>query len=707
MELQVPILRALIFAFGLVAFVPPAQADQFLLDDADPPILNSNSVKRIVRLLGNNLPDGWSLGSVSATREFATANLKSGHTTIAVNLIRSGSGFQALIEPPNQDLQLIAQHVENTLNTAGKEESFWNMPVRFWDDPSDATAKPLLPMSATKFAQIALILATILALMAAPKLTAGISPLEVILLTAITIFGFAIRLYVEPRIPGWINGHGHHYLGSILAGPLNGADLHGNGPWAFFTPLLAIFPKTKTTVLATQLVISSFTIPAIWALARAFIPRCSVALWSAVLAALLPAFIYFGSGEERLVIGLLPFILAPVFASRPNSYLTMAAAGALAAAAAQFQPFLLLTPIAIGVVVLVKKPGWKVLPKLALSAAIFVLLTIEPAYQAISNVASGSGPSRTWIPEFGLLVKGLFLPVLGDGPGPSNTYLDTKYTPFVFFIFMVIGFIALNFKRLVDKVSECSNTFEHRLGLIPWGLLFLGTLFTALGFIPDRMHMLKLQLPAQPWFLVLSGAGMAFSQLVLKWLVSKAYKLKPSLLNVLSTTTLLVILGTCVVINPGPTFAVYGPQQETQIIEEGLKDAPDGCLVLWPAMERRPASSPPLWLGRGPDGPKLRWASIKDFRSPKPPFPNCTLYIRPLACWDHQKLSPGDPGTGIRAECAHAESRLAPMEPFFTKSIIATPDMMQKYPPTPVEIGIWTVSMVRKGGLEPPQPCDH
>ena len=277
-----PILRALIFAFGLVAFVPPAQADQFLLDDADPPILNSNSVGRIVRLLGNNLPDCWSLGSVSATREFATANLKSDHTTIAVNLIRSGSGFRAHIEPPNQDLQLIAQHVENTLNTDGKEESFWNMPVRFWDDPSDATAKPLLPMSATKFAQIALI-HTILALMAAPKLTAGISPLEVILLTAITIFGFAIRLYVEPRIPGWINGHGHHYLGSILAGPLNGADLHGNGPWAFFTPLLAIFPKTKTTVLATQLVISSLTIPAIWALARAFIQdvplRCGLPSW--------------------------------------------------------------------------------------------------------------------------------------------------------------------------------------------------------------------------------------------------------------------------------------------------------------------------------------------------------------------------------------------------------------------------------------------
>lgn len=554
-----------------------------------------------------------------------------------------------------------------------------------WWSLADPWADPLLPVDATVMAGLTLGIALVLAVSAAPRLirASGFDRMDWLWVGGATLLALALRLGGESRVPGWINGHGYRFLASLLHSPPMGADFHGNGPWAFYGALLAFLPRRVSTILAIQAVASALMVPACWALARAFLANRAAARWTALLAATLPGFVYFGASEERLVIGLLPLVLAPALAAgaaATGSPLALLAAAAMAAAAAQFQPFLLLAPMAVGLVLIVRADGRKLLwsPWSVAAMALFAGLAAEPAGQALRNLMSGTGPAGIWVPGAQPWMNALLLPATHDNVGPTgNVFLNLRVTPIVFPLAMVLGFVALHRRRATVPAA--------------WALLALGLLFVSVALLPGRMNTVRLQLPAQPWFLVLAGAGLAAATRFLAHRMPQIGFLAPGAVrDGVAACGGLVLLVASIACAPGPMFQVFGPQRERRVIEAGLADAPSGCVVLWSSMTRKSGTNLPLWIGREEDR-YLQWGAVRDFDAPSPPFPPCTLYVRPLACHDRAVRVEGDPGNGIRAECAHLEEHLAPLTPVHMERVLAEPDCLREFPTEPVEIGVWAV----------------
>lgn len=554
-----------------------------------------------------------------------------------------------------------------------------------WWSLADPAVDPLLPVNATTMAGLTLLVALLLAVAAAPKLirASGFDRMDALWVGVATLLALTLRLVGESRVPGWINGHGYRFLASLLYSPPMGADFHGNGPWAFYGALLTFLPRRISTILAIQSVVSTLMVPACWALARAFLANRAAARWTALLAATLPGFVYFGASEERLVIGLLPLVLAPALAAgavATRDPVALLASAAMAAAAAQFQPFLLLSPLAVGLVLIVRADGRKLLwsPWSLAAIALFAGLAAEPAGQALRNLMSGTGPAGVWVPGAQSWWGALLLPATHDNVGPTgNVFLNLRVTPIVFPIAMVLGFVALHRRRATLPAA--------------WALLALGMLFVSVALLPGRMNTVRLQLPAQPWFLVLAGTGLAAATRCLAHGMPRVGLLARSAVREgVSACCGLVLLVASIACAPGPMFQVFGPQRERKVIEAGLADAPSGCVVLWSSMTRKSGTNLPLWIGRDQDR-YLRWGAVRDFDAPSPPFPPCTLYVRPLACHDRAIPAEGDSGSGIRAECAHLEERLAPLKPVHVERILAEPDCLQEFPTEPVEIGVWAV----------------
>src|SRR5262249_13741052 len=202
--------------------------------------------------------------------------------------------------------------------------------------------------------------------------------------------GLGLRLLGGVRVPGHINGHGYEYLSTLLSGPVDGLEFHGNGSYALHQLGFVVLPWNETSVLAVQLVSSVLTIPAIYAVSRLWIGFGDGALAASAIASVLPSFVFYAMTEERLVGGTFFFLVALVAlgaAVREGGVVSWAAAGALGAFAASFQPFLLMFPGAAAALLLSRPDGRRALRTSVCwyGLLVFAALTIDTLFLGLSN----------------------------------------------------------------------------------------------------------------------------------------------------------------------------------------------------------------------------------------------------------------------------------------------------------------------------------
>lgn len=672
-------------------------------------ILTASSAATIHKIIASGDLGGWTFVGLQTSNDQVTASFERGRHKASV-----------LISPPTQEASLFTldieskdiSHTESTalvnqifdLLTSNQPKSgFWTKPqtvkedlwtmaqkdgsLKTWEgipkasQMTDRFEPAVLPISATSYSSLVMLLALILSVAASLKLwrrnkqLLSISKTDLIWILIATVTAFILRTVGESIVPGWINGHGHRYINSILFAPPSGADLHGNGPWAFYIPLLQIFPRTLTTVLTIQAVVSTLTVPAIFFMTKAFVPSSSTARWTMILAALLPGFVYFGHSEERMVIGIFFLILAPLFAalaSKYKSHLAIFASAALAATSAHFQPFMLFSPLTIFAVLISRSDGRSYLktPWPWVGLWFYLLLVLEPTLQAVNNIVYGIGPANNWFSQIFALKPDMLFHMTPNLDTVSNAYFATELTPYVFRFLLMLGFVSLHFKKRTIPAA--------------WALLLSALIYVLLSGGAGRMDAIRLQLPAQPWFLALSGAGLtAISSLARKYI--------PKVPKPLRNGIILALLIGIIALDPGPMFKTFGPQKETKVLVQGIEQVPEGCVLIWPAMSKKSGVGVPTWATM--ERHKLvHWYALKDFEELRRPFPPCLYYLRPLACHDRNNPVESDNGDGMRSECVFIERQLGRMSPVHVKTIVAEPDCMQNYRPGPVEVGIWKVN---------------
>lgn len=672
-------------------------------------VLTASSTATINEIIANSDFGEWTFVGLQATNNQAAMSFKGGDHKVTILIAPPStnvSPFTLTLGPkdvPNPESTILLDRISDLLTANQPKDGFWTKQQtltgdvwtmaqkgklpKTWEDnklPEPIThyyAPTVLPIDATlnaglvMFMALFLTIATSLIIWLDNRKSLSITKTDLIWLVVVTIAAFILRSIGDAVVPGWVNGHGHRYISDILHGSPRGADLHGNGPWAFYIPLLMIFPRTLNTILIIQAVVSALTIPAIFFMTKAFVSSSTTARWTAVLAALLPGFVYLGHSEERMVIAILFLILAPTFgalASRFKNHLSIFASAALAATSAHFSPFMLLSPVVIFAVLICRSDGRSYLktPWPWLGLVFYMLLVFEPASQAFNNLFHGVGPAGNW----SKLVKGLkhigFIQITPEPGKPTNAYFSAELTPYVFQLLSLLGFVSLHLKKSTKPAA--------------WTLLALGVMFLVVAGAATRMNAIRLQFPAQPWFLVLSGAGLtAISSLARKYCSNVP---KP-----LRTGIILTLLIGLVVLDPGPMFKTFGPHQETKALLKGIAQVPEGCVIVWPSMSRKSGSDVPTWATL--EQKKLVfWYALRDFEEARRPFPPCLYYLRPLACHDRQNPFESDTGDGMRAECVFIEQQLGRMSPVHVETIVAEPDCFQEYRPGPVEIGVWKVN---------------
>ncbi len=482
------------------------------------------------------------------------------------------------------------------------------------------------------------------------------------------VLGLVLRLHGGVRVPGWINNHGYEYLNTVLNSDLDGVEFHGNGNYALHRLALIVLPSNETAVLAVQLVCSVLTIPTIYAVSRLWLGTRDGALASAAIAAVLPSFVFYAMTEERLVGGtffLLVALVAVGIAVRERGFKTWIAAGALGAFAASFQPFLLIFPFAVALLLLSNADGRRALSSSAswCAFAVFLFLSVDTIFLALSNISLNRGPSTMAVSALRAPWKA-FVPTANlQGDAAGNTFAHADFTPPPFLWLAVASVLA---------------GIARRAHLPLLAVAVIVAVLTIIGAVPSRMNSARLQLPAHAFYTLLAGDGLGLCSAGLRTLVPAA--------PVLAGGALVVIAS--VAVWSGPIGMDFAPQLERRVALDGRGVVSRGCEILIPAIPG----------ARGPDylTPTVPWRVVSDQSLPSDAA--CFVYFRPARCFDVQDGPAAAERTdGLRADCAAIERRLA-LTPLFVRLVAARADYSQRYLKDQIELGYFRVQMPRADG---------
>ncbi|MBN2498786.1 MAG: hypothetical protein JXR96_29615 [Deltaproteobacteria bacterium] len=491
----------------------------------------------------------------------------------------------------------------------------------------------------------------------------GTSAFDLGFLAACSLITCGLALWGASRVPGWINGHGYELLRDVLLDPPTSPDPHGMGFIAFHGLIQLALPGREMTVVCIQIASTLLSIPLLYFVALQIWGDPVSARWSAASYAAMPSVCFFASSEVHQVPGNL-FMLASLAAlglacrawrddRRPHG-LALIAAALLGAISAQFYPFYLLMPVILLVLLLAASPGLLNRGWTWISAGLLVMLCAPSALWMLYLVCTGQG---VFGPDF-LGVLGEFYHVLTPGyrlevQWHGNIFLNLFFT-----------------SPLLPLAAAVGISSQGRKALL---VLLCAFLLTIPGLMDGRTNTARLQLPAQPFYALLAGAGLGC---VMAWL-KRHIRWRKFAQDLALSSVLLVLL----VAWPGMSGMRFTPQMERDAFAEGLTQLESGCLVIWPPHPNGPINPLPYYLALE-QGKQLSWASIvsqvpEDLMSRA----RCIYYYRPATCSQKER------GAEI---CAGIEFRLE-LEPVFVRRLPAEPDYLQDYLSDRVEVGFFRV----------------
>lgn len=493
-------------------------------------------------------------------------------------------------------------------------------------------------------------------------------------LLGVLLLALALRLYGGQRVPGYNNNHGFGLLSGLLEPqPNHEWPYHGLGMDVLHRLAFLLFPQTESTVLVVQLTCSCLTVAASWGVARLWWGR-PVALWSALLLAVLSGPVYYGYTEVPHVPGtflLSLSLLVMGLALRGADAALLAAAVAFATCAAQFHPVLLATPVVLGLFVLAHPNGRIALrrPATWLFLAALSAALLPNLLWAVQQVQHSVGRSAAMLPTPLRLLQALAVRDGFDAAG--NRFLNPWFTPPTFSLLAVLG-MAVGLARPATRPVAAVTA----LTALVW---------TAVQLSTAQMDALRHQLVAQGFWALLAGAGLVSG---CGWLQRRLAHRQPLMLaalglrdQTLARTAGVALVVASVSLWPGPLGMLFTPQYERQVYAAGIAQVPDDCTIAHIRSPRAYVTFDDLpdylSLQSGRQHKKGYFSSAAELRAATD---RCLVYYRPAACWHLPALLAGErpPGyAGMLPECQALEEGVA-MQPLYVVAVPDLPDAWRK-----------------------------
>ena len=502
-----------------------------------------------------------------------------------------------------------------------------------------------------------------------------------IAMAACVCVGLVPRLIDGIRVPGFVSGHGlgsgFNTLRDVLIGAPDALSVHGNAYRALYGLLTMVLPGDEATVIGVQVLLSLLCIPLTYALARFLLRDGKAALWATLVVALMPIGAYFAATEVKFVPGAFFGLLSLAILElglRENRLLPLLSAVLLLVFATQFHPLLMVLPVvALGLVattgnVLSYMKNWRVWVAFCLflilwGVCVGILYSVMD-WTGSSIIGPGFVDSLAWPHE-------AFLPGIEWTPnGKVNAFLHLALTPLVFPLLALIGVLSLMLRRR----------------WLVFGVLAAAFLLSWPGMAPGRLNLGRLQLAAQPFWAILAGAGAAF-------LIARCRLSVPRSRGWVEAV-LCLILGTSVILWPGPLVMVPTPRAERRLMLEALPKLERGCSVVWAPMDPGVNWSVPTYL------PHVNDAGLffGGMRTPRVSgdlldMLGCAYYLRTSYCYS---VRHGEQATGpLRASCVQTE-RSIQLEAAQVKTVPSVPDGMIEYSRANQELGFFRILGVRE-----------
>ncbi len=450
------------------------------------------------------------------------------------------------------------------------------------------------------------------------------------------------------KVPGWINSHGYELLRDVLQVPPTSPDPHGQAWHALHGLFLFLLPQTEASVLIVQIGMAGLCIPLIYALVRTLFDRRDLARMSALLLAGLPSFVWYAFSEVRPIPGLTFSLLALCvlgLAIRFGRLSLWLSASLLGFVATQFYPVFMLLPLPALLLLLSQRRrfGGKLTWKFWVSSSLFSALWLLPALWIVYLLNTGQGIVG---PDFLLVLSRGYQVLLPDfnefTSFSGNIWFNHRFTPLILTIASVLG-LLLALRRRV----------WHGTLLTIFGLALL---FTLPGLVSGGMNPARLQLAAQPFYVILAAAGLIFA--------ADLVPLRSSLMQL--ALALLVCLA--LIWHPGPIGQTFTPQLERRLFSQGLEQVPESALIVWPPHASGGVNPLPTYLF---NYKSLRGATLfaVDFATLFATEEKSIVYYRPSSCYLDQNMA---------FDCAGLEAKLE-LEPFYLRSLPARSDYMLDY----------------------------
>ena len=488
--------------------------------------------------------------------------------------------------------------------------------------------------------------------------------------------GLGLRLLGGIRIPAYPNSNGFNQMNTLLRGEVS-IGPYGQSADALYTLLFSSVPIHEASFIAAQMFFSLSVIPATYAVWRLWSTNRDGARWAAAVAAVLPTQVFFGMTEEVLVSAtfflLLTLVVFGLAARLPRGALLVATAF-FAAFTTQFRYVLHVFPAVILLFALATAAGRRLLarPAFWLSAVLLGAL-LAPSIISLVTMVVGQTPGMEH--HVAMQMEALAMPAqvlrsmpCGPGGNAANVFLSPCMSPP---LFSAVALLAV----VVGIVSW------RRRGAIVLATAAVAMLLTLTGLVSAYMNTARLQLPAQPFYAMLAGEGMA---LVLAALRGR--------LRLQARTTEIggaVIVAAAVAFHPGSIGRLFTTQLERQVVVDGLAHVPDGCTILHAGV-----GSPPSYLSAD-RGMNLTWMNGSSLSALEEKIETgCWIYFRSHRC----SVIPGQTlgGKDLRTECAALEARLH-LEPLFVRSIAALPDNVDTFAADSLRVGFYRIVPVKPG----------
>ncbi len=449
------------------------------------------------------------------------------------------------------------------------------------------------------------------------------------------------------KVPGWINSHGYELLRDVLQVPPTSPDPHGQAWHALHGLFLFLLPRTEASVLIVQIGMAAFCIPLIYALVRTLFDRRDLARMSALLLAGLPSFVWYAFSEVRPIPGLTFSLLALCvlgLAIRFGRLSLWLSASLLGLVATQFYPVFMLLPLPALLLLMSQRRrfGVKLTWRFWVSTSLFSALWLLPALWIVYLLNTGQGIVG---PDFLLVLSRGYQVLLPDfnefTSFSGNIWFNHRFTPLILTIASVLGLLFAMWRRV-----------WHGSLLTIFGLALL---FTLPGLVLGGMNPARLQLAAQPFYVILAAAGLIFT-VELVPLRSSVMQLALALLVCLS-----------LIWHPGPIGQTFTPQLERRLFSQGLEQIPESALVVWPPHASGGVNPLPTYLF---NYKSLRGATLSgDFATLFATEEKSIVYYRPSSCYLDQNKA---------FDCAGLEAKLE-LEPLYLRSLPARSDYMLDY----------------------------